>query len=116
MEALKAPAPPVELEFSFTPLILPEEAGAMTSTQLAMAIAEKYPKYNEGECISYLEGGGRAATLLGLEGPAVINGFMSEWSRFDEKLYVASLFLAVRTKAAQFQASMGLTPGSGIIQ
>lgn len=97
------------------PHIEPADVPAMSSLELLGAIAKHYPAYAEGECISYLEGGARAATLLGLS-PEDTNGFMSEWSGMDEKMHVASLFLAARQKAKAFSASMGLAPGSVIIQ
>lgn len=92
-----------------------DTVAAMSSLELSEAIAKHYPAYMEGECIAFLEGGAKAATLLGLS-EADCNGFMSEWSRHDEKMYVASLFLAVRIKANQFAASMGVSATPKIIQ
>ena len=112
----QAPSPnSAEPMFAFTPAITPEEAAGMTSLQLSVAIGEKYPRLPEGECVAYLEGGARAATMLGLA-PVMCNGFMSEWSRFDEKLYVGSLYVLVRQKAAAFAGSIGAAPSPIIIQ
>ena len=112
----QAPSPnPAEPMFAFTPAITPKEAAVMTSLQLSVAIGEKYPQLSEGECVAYLEGGARAATMLGLT-PIMCNGFMSEWSRFDEKLYVGSLYVLVRQKATAFAGSIGAAPSPIIIQ
>lgn len=106
---------PANAGFAFVPRILPEDAGTMSSLQLATEIAQKYPEFMESECVAYLEGGAKAALMLGLDN-AMCNGFMSEWSRFDERLYVASLFTAVKKKAADFAAAVGAIDGPRIIQ
>ena len=105
-------AKPVVDEIS--PLIAAAAVPAMSSLELYSAIAAHYPKYVEGESIAYLEGAARAATLLGLN-TADCNGFMSEWSRVDERMFVASLFLAARQKSATFAAELGVKAKSVII-
>ena len=111
----QAPSPAGAGGFKFTPAITPEEAAAMTSLELSVALGTKYSKFPEGECVSYLEGGARAAAMLGLP-PPMCNGFLSEWSLFDERMYVGSLYVLVRQKAAAFAGSIGAAPSPIVIQ
>lgn len=87
----------------------------MSSLELSIALGTKYAKFPEGECVSYLEGGARAAGMLGLPS-TMCSSFLSEWSLFDEKMYVGSLYVLVRQKAAAFAGSIGAAPSPIIIQ
>ena len=87
----------------------------MSSLELSVALGTKYSKFPEGECVSYLEGGARAAGMLGLPS-AMCSSFLSEWSLFDEKMYVGSLYVLVRQKAAAFAGSIGAAPSPIIVQ
>lgn len=83
-----------------TPRFNPTELVSVDAATVRLMIAHHYPEptFEENVAMAYISGALTAARMLGLNS-ADCHGFLQEWSRHDELMLVASMYVIADRKS-----------------
>lgn len=82
------------------PRFNPADLVSIDAASVRLMIAHYYPEpvFEENLAMAYISGGLTAARMLGLSS-ADCHGFLQEWSRHDELMLVASMYVVADRKS-----------------
>lgn len=98
------PAPPAPI----TPKISQQQVHDLTSADLRALVAKEYPDYTEREAMAFIAGAMTSAFFLGMPEDQISN-FVSDWSQYEERMFVALMYAAAASKEIEFAKLF--TPG-----